>query len=90
MNTQYTCDKDKEYTNEDEEVILTLCQCHGSLLSESISQYSLSLENVDCIQIHQGVQQIICLQKWETYANESDKRLLKLSGKIAMRCKYYC
>ena len=69
MNTQYTCDKDKEYTSDDEEVALTLCQCQGSLLSESISQYSLSLEHMDCIQTHQEVQQIIYPSKWETYAN---------------------
>ena len=32
VNTQYTCGKDKEYTKEDEEVILTLCQCHEFII----------------------------------------------------------
>ena len=65
VNTQYTCGKDKEYTKEDEEWYW-LCASAMSLLSESISQYSLSLENMDCVQIHWEVQQIIYLPKWET------------------------
>lgn len=40
---------------EDEEMILAWFQWDESLLSESISQFSLSLENVDHIQVHNEV-----------------------------------
>lgn len=42
---------------------------------ESISQLSLFLENVDHVQVHREVQQIIDLPKWETFASESEKDL---------------
>lgn len=41
MSTQYTYDK--KYKKENEEITLAWCQWYGNLLSESISQFSLSL-----------------------------------------------
>lgn len=51
MSTQHTSDKDKKYMKEDEEIIMAWCQCYESLLSESISQLSLSLRNTEHIQL---------------------------------------